>query len=118
MNVAILGTEQPSQIVADIIDKYYNSWLEQRLGEKLNVAAYVTGGGGSTPNIGNIPVLNPVQLALLYHKKLIDKIIFPRERATGGYEWHLRMLLTIKKSRCKIERYFYFFAFKRFNKHF
>ena len=44
MNVAILGKEQPSQIVADIIDKYYNSWLEQRLGEKLNVVAYVTGG--------------------------------------------------------------------------
>ena len=45
MNVAILGTEQPSQIVANIIEQHYNSWLEQRLGEKINVVAYVTGGG-------------------------------------------------------------------------
>ena len=45
MNVAILGAEQPSQIVADIIEQHYNSWIEQRLGEKLNVVAYVAGGG-------------------------------------------------------------------------
>lgn len=45
MNVAILGAEQPSQIVAQIIEQNYNIWLEQRLGEKLNVVAYVMGGG-------------------------------------------------------------------------
>lgn len=44
MNVAILGAEKPSQIVANIIEQHYNSWLEQRLGEKLNVVAFVTGG--------------------------------------------------------------------------
>lgn len=44
MNVAILGAEKPSQIVANLIEAHYNSWLEQRLGEKLNVVAFVTGG--------------------------------------------------------------------------
>ncbi len=83
MNVAILGTEQPSQIVAQIIEQHYNPWLKQRLGETLNITAYV-GGGGRTPNIGNVAVLNPVQFALLYHKKVIDKIIFPREIFSGG----------------------------------
>ena len=45
MNVAILGTEQPSQIVANIIDQHYNSWLENQNYENLNVVAYVAGGG-------------------------------------------------------------------------
>ena len=44
MNVAILGTWQPSQIVAEIIEQHYNLWIEKRLGEKLNIVAYVTGG--------------------------------------------------------------------------
>ena len=45
MNVAILGTEQPSLIIADAINKFYNSWIEQRLGEPLNVTAFITQGG-------------------------------------------------------------------------
>ena len=79
MNVAILGTNQHSQIVANLIEQNYNSWLEQRLGEKINVVAYVTLGVINTSNINNVPILNFVQIVLLYHKKLIDKIIFPRE---------------------------------------
>lgn len=45
MNVAILGAEQPSQIVAQIIEQHYNPWLTQRLGESLNIVAYIVGGG-------------------------------------------------------------------------
>ena len=84
MNVAILGAEQPSQIVAQIIEQHYNPWLTQRLGESLNIVAYIVGGGNIPQNIGNVPVLTPVQFALLYHKKVIDKIIFPREVFTGN----------------------------------
>ncbi len=82
MNVAILGTEPPSQIVAQIIEQNYNLWLERQGAEKLNVVTYVEG-SVNTSNIGNIPILNLVQFALLYHKKVIDKIIFPREIFTG-----------------------------------
>lgn len=46
MNVAILGVNQPSQLVAQIIEQYYNTWLEHRLGEKINVVAYVMWEGG------------------------------------------------------------------------
>ena len=44
MNVAILGMDQPSFIVADLITNHYNSWLKQRLGEPLNVIAFIAGG--------------------------------------------------------------------------
>ena len=84
MNVAILGAEQPSQIVAQIIEQHYNPWLMQRLGEPLNITSYIVVGGNIPQNIGNVPVLTPVQFALLYHKKVIDKIIFPREVFTGN----------------------------------
>ena len=90
MNVAILGTTQHSQMVAQLIEQHYNQWLENQGIEKLNVVAYVTG-GGSTPNIGNIPILNNVQFALLYHKKLIEKIIFPREVFSGWVHIHLKL---------------------------
>ena len=45
MNVAILGTEQASTIVAEIIEGEYNLWLEKNLAEPLKVVAYATGGG-------------------------------------------------------------------------
>lgn len=66
MNVAILGTDQVSQVIANLIEQNYNLWLEQRMGEKLNVVAFI---GGEAQNVGNIPVLTPLQFALLYHKK-------------------------------------------------
>lgn len=45
MNVAILGTDQESQIVAEIIETHYNPWIESKLAEPLNVVAYVAWGG-------------------------------------------------------------------------
>lgn len=95
MNVAILGAEQPSQIVAQLIEQHYNPWLTQRLGESLNIAAYIVGGGNIPQNIGNVPVLTPVQFALLYNKKVIDKIIFPREVFTGNGRMILPNLRTL-----------------------
>ena len=86
MNVAIFGVEEVSQLIAQIINQAYNSWLKQRMGEPLNVVAHVVRGGVIPPNIGaigNAAILNPVQFAALYHKKLIDKIIFPRELCIG-----------------------------------
>ena len=45
MNVAILGAEQPSRIVANIIESQYNPWLEQEFHKvPMNVVAYVSGG--------------------------------------------------------------------------
>lgn len=44
MRVAIFGVDKVSQIVAQIIEQIYNPLLEQRLGEKLDVVAFVTGG--------------------------------------------------------------------------
>ena len=87
MKVAIYGVEQVSQLVAQIIEQFYNKWLEQRLGEKLDVVAFLTRGGAAIPPdvgaLGNAAILNPAQFAALYHKKLIDKIIFPRELCIG-----------------------------------
>lgn len=79
MRVAIYGVDQVSQIVAQIIEQIYNPTLEQHLGEKLDVVAFVKQllpDNASTRD--NIAILNPIQLAALYHKKLIDKIIFSR----------------------------------------
>ena len=45
MNVAILGAEQPSRIVANIIESQYNPWLKRMLAEPINVVAYVVSGG-------------------------------------------------------------------------
>lgn len=47
MNVAILGAEQASQIVAQVIENAYNPWLKSRLAEPINIAAYAVGGGVS-----------------------------------------------------------------------
>ena len=82
MKVAIFGVEEVSQVLAQIINNHYNLWLKQRMGEPLDVVAHVVRGGVITPDIGrlgNAAILNPIQFAALYHKKLIDKIIFPRE---------------------------------------
>ena len=45
MKVAIFGVDQVSQMVAQIIEQVYNPFLEQRLGEKLDVVSFLTGGG-------------------------------------------------------------------------
>ncbi|MBR4153073.1 MAG: hypothetical protein IKT98_08965 [Selenomonadaceae bacterium] len=44
MNVAILGTDQASQVVTNIIENGYNPWLRNKLAEPINVIAYVSGG--------------------------------------------------------------------------
>lgn len=42
MNVAIIGADQASQIVAQVIEGGYNPWLKENLAEPLEVVAYVT----------------------------------------------------------------------------
>ena len=48
MNVAILGVEEVSQLIAQIIRQTYNIWLKERMGEQLNVVAHIARGGGYT----------------------------------------------------------------------
>ena len=81
MNVAIFGTTQASQIVANIIENNYNTWLETNQVEKLNVVAYVS--RELVPSLEGRAVLNFEQFAALYRKKVIDKIILPREVYAG-----------------------------------
>ena len=78
MNVAILGIDISSQSVANIINQHYNPLLKNLLGEPLNIVAFVSGKKVPT-HIGDIPVLDFLQTVLLYHKKVIDKIILTRE---------------------------------------
>ena len=97
MNVAIFGAEQVSQTIAEFIEKNYNPWLEKNNKMPLNIAAYVIGGVKVNPPvhvIGDKVVLNFEQFAALYHKKLIHKIIFPRENLMGvaPYLIHLKTL--------------------------
>ena len=85
MNVAIFGVNRVSQVIADVINNLYNSWLDQRLGEPVKITSFVTG-GGIPPEIGSagdVAILNPSQFAALYRQKYIDKIIFPRENCMG-----------------------------------
>lgn len=82
MEVAILGATQESQIVSNIIENDFNPWLEKIFNkESLNVIAYASGGGCDIRSfiIGDKAILNLEQFAALYHKKIIEKIIFPRE---------------------------------------
>ena len=79
MNVAILGKNQISQTVAKTIEDGYNPWLERKFNKMpLNVVAYVSG-DLNPPFIDDKAVLCFEQFAALYNKKIIDKIIFPRE---------------------------------------
>ncbi len=94
INVAIFGVDQISQIIADVITKTYNQWLEERLGEKLNIVAFVTGVGmipADIGRIGNAAILNPAQFAALYQQKIIDKIIFPREFSYGFHPFRVQL---------------------------
>ncbi|MBR1646959.1 MAG: radical SAM protein [Selenomonadaceae bacterium] len=80
MNIAILATGQVSQFVANIIENQYNNWLEQTFNKlPLNVVAYVSLFDNAQSTIGDKAILNFRQFAALYRKKLIHKIIFPRE---------------------------------------
>lgn len=87
MEVAIYGIDEVSQIVTHIIEEFYNPWLESHMVETLNVVAYVAYGAipDNIGSIDNAAILNPIQFAALYHKKLIDKIIFPRENYIGHH---------------------------------
>lgn len=78
MNVAIFGTEQVSQFVAQVIEDGYNPWLKTMVAEPINVVAYVSVNIKSLM-LGDKVVLSLEQLAALYHKGLIDKIVYPRE---------------------------------------
>ena len=51
MNVAIFGVHPSAQIVANVIESYYNPWLRERGGETLNITAFVIGEGGVSPLI-------------------------------------------------------------------
>lgn len=82
MNVAILGTEQVSQGVANVIENGYNLWLKNQRAEPLNVVAYVSG-KINIPVVDDKVVLNPEQFAALYRKKIIEKIILPRDICIG-----------------------------------
>ena len=99
MNVAILGVAEPSLIMADLIEKFYNPWIEQRLGEPLNVTAFVTWEENVPFQINDIAVLNPIQLAALYRKKVIRKIILPRE----VYTWQNKMLDDLQLLNLKLD---------------
>ena len=97
MNVAILGIEQDSQYVVNVIENLYNPWLETINKMPLNVVAYAMGGVNVNPpvrEIGGKAVLNFEEFADLYHKKLIHKIIIPRESYCGitPYVIHLKSL--------------------------
>ena len=79
MNVAILGVEQVSQGVAYVIENGCNVLLKSQRAELLNVVAFITRGKGDSFIIGDKAVLNLEQFIALYRKKVIEKIIFPRE---------------------------------------
>lgn len=83
MNVAILEMNEFSQAVAKIIEDGYNPWLKSKLAEPINVVAYVSGRKGLGSTVSDKAILNLEQFAALYHKKIIDKIIFPREICIG-----------------------------------
>ena len=83
MNVTILGADNISQIVAKTIEEGYNIWLEENFNKvPLNVMAYVSGRSNYSV-IGGKAVLSFEQCAALYHKGIINKIIFPREVYAG-----------------------------------
>lgn len=81
MNIAILGTDAASQGVAYVIESGYNLWLKSQRAETLNVVAYISKDGGAV--IGDKATLNFEQFAALYRKKVIEKIIFPRDVYIG-----------------------------------
>ena len=94
MNVAILGANEVSQAVAKIIEDAYNPWLEKNFfgTTPINVAAYTLGGGITHFSIGDKAVLSLEQFVALYHKKVIQKIIFPREIFFETQKWTLTEL--------------------------
>ena len=77
MNVAVLGKVAESQGVAYVIENGYNVLLADNHAEPLNVVAYIAHGGDAFI-IGDKAVLNLEQFAALYRKKVIEKVIFPR----------------------------------------
>ena len=84
MNVAITEAGKISQIVAEIIEQVCNPWLEQILNkEPFNVVAYTVGEQNNIPSLGDRVVLSFEQFIALYKKRVIDKIIFPREVYSG-----------------------------------
>lgn len=78
MNVAILGTDVASQSVAYIIENGCNLLRQSQRAERINVVAY-TWTKSEVSIIGDKAALNFEQFAALYRKKIIEKIIFPRE---------------------------------------
>ena len=93
MNVAILGTEQASQVVSEIIEQRYNLLLEKQGVEQLNVVAYVLN-KSEVSVIDDKAVLTFEQFAALYRKKVIDVIIFPREIYFEIQKYALTLLRT------------------------
>ena len=80
MNIAIFGADKISQAIFKLIDKGYNLWLNSINEEPLNVVAYTWFDGNV---IDDKAVLTLDQFVAFYHKKLIHKIILPREIYNG-----------------------------------
>lgn len=80
MNIAIFGADKISQAIFKLIDKGYNFWLDSINEEPLNVVAYTWFDGNV---IDDKAVLTLDQFVAFYHKKLIHKIILPREIYNG-----------------------------------
>ena len=79
MNVAILETGKESQTTAEILENDYTPWLEKIFDkEPLKVVAYVSEKIDS-PVIDGKDIMTLKQFATLYHKREIEKVIFPHE---------------------------------------
>ena len=84
MNVAVFGLNQAAQIITNVIENFYNTWLKNRGAEPINVTALVARGvAPDFGRVGNLAIINEVQFSALYAKKVINKIIFPRESCIG-----------------------------------
>ena len=92
MNVAVFGLSQAAQIITNVIENFYNPWLKNRGAEPLNVTALVARGGVAPDfgRVGNLAIINEVQFSALYAKKVINKIIFPREDMANS--WLLKLI--------------------------
>ncbi len=84
MNAAILYPNKISQQIKNLIDNFINPTLNLVGKTKINIAAYVSGGGVNNPDIfEDTAVINLNQFRALYYKKIIDALILPRENLIG-----------------------------------
>ncbi|MBR1396428.1 MAG: hypothetical protein IJ563_02715 [Selenomonadaceae bacterium] len=87
MNVAIWNINQPSQVVSNIIERFYNSFMKQNGREEFNVAAHIVmhrGGVEPLSLINDTAIIDLAQFKALYDKKVINGLILPREDFSGS----------------------------------